>query len=675
MPFFGTLALGGLLAALVYSASMAALTRERHFLYFCIALCGEIVRQTAHGSLLPGYLGLLTQAVRAEQAALGALIATLGFVGFFYTLVPGLRTQRVLFAVFASLVMATLLALGVALLWGVAAAAQAGNALVYELLLVGFCMTGVAWRQGQRHAGVLMVCVGLLWLPEFLRLASALGLLPALEVEYFHAVWSVLLVIPVLLVGLSRQARGVQALLDVEQAENQSKLELLTRMSHELRTPLDTILGNAQLLERRARDAYAVEGLQHIQHSGRHLLHMVDEVLDYARCLAGKLPPRPEPVDWGVWVRQVEHSGQVLAGQRNNSFAMALEGVTEHRLILDVHRLQQVLDNLIANAVRHTHGGWIRLDCSQTAGWLHFGVSDNGEGIAPQDLERIFLPFERGSHASRNEGRSVGMGLAIARQLVRSMGGELTVQSSPGKGTRFAFAVQTQADENQAHSVPTATPAFLGWHYRGPARTVLVVDSSQESRSILGSLLRSTGFHVLEASGAVDALRVLHDALPVDLAITDLRLSDGNAGLLLQSASKLKPPVPVILVSAEAVLRHMRSDVRFAYAAELQKPVDHAVLLQAVTSAIGLQWGCNTATELHAPMHLQRNVADASPFPPTSELQVLTGFIASGQVSEILQWASALQLAHPEYAPFVQAVSEAARDVDFPALRALAEEH
>jgi len=668
-----TLALGGLLAALIYSLLGFVLTRELPYFFFCMAMAGETLLETFRAGILQRYLWPANEPMPVEMAACGSLIATTGFVFFFYTFVPGLRQQRLLFPTYAALVIATVLSqLASILLDYPAAAVQAWSILIYGLLLVGVCMLWVAWRQGFGPAGTLLLGFGLLLLPEGLRLASMAGLLPFLRVEYFGSAWALVLITPVLFAGLSQRSRELRGRLDAEQAEHQAKIEFLTRMSHELRTPLDTILGHAQLLRRGATERPIAEGLQHIQHSGKHLLKMIDEVLDYSRGIAGKLRIQPAPVLWPEFLHRLEQSGRILAGKGNNHFELHASEMSEPCLMLDEHRLQQILDNLLSNAARHTHDGLIRVDCRLHSGTLYFDVSDNGEGIAPADLQRIFLPFERGSRTGRGDGKGVGMGLAIARQLVQRMGGELIVSSTLGQGACFSFSVQTSVVNEEPQGVPTISESRSGQHYTGAIRTILLVDDNPESLKILETLLLSSGFKVLPTTSARNAVHLLRSTVHVDLVIADQRMNDGDGWTVLEAASGLPAYVPVILISAELPRRPANLDAGVRFAAELLRPLDHALLLQHLTSALDLHWEQEaTVASLPAPLSdtgMQLKLAR----PPASDLQQLLSCIEAGQITAIQEWALRIQKEQPACTPFAQAVHSAAGNLDFSGLRSLA---
>jgi len=528
----------------------------------------------------------------------------------------------------------------------------------------------------------MLLGFALFLVPESLRQAAVMGWLPFLRFELVSGPWALVFIVPVLFAGLAQRLRDLQSSLYQARRDNQAKLDFLAHMSHELRTPLDTILGNAQLLMRPANRGMLQDGLKHIQHSGHHLLGMIDEVLDYARGVAGKLPIAPEPVDWAEFLGSLDQNARILASKNSNTFALRADGVHLSQVVMDEARVMQVLNNLTSNAARHTRRNWIRIDCmasivprQDTDGAaapirLEFTVADGGEGIAAEDLTRIFLPFERARSTPplRND-KGVGMGLAIARQLVQAMGGELTVKSTPGKGSEFTFWIKAYAlADDEMPPVHEPTPGSSA-AYREPRRTLLVVDDHGDSRRILGTLLRESGFAVQEASSGYAAIRMLQAEPRPDLVLTDQLMNDGDGWSVLQACAVCNPPVPAILISAVPAQRPAQFPDALHFAAHLLKPLVHTHLLRHIGDALQLTWQANDAdlkgTEDPRPVPFMAS-------PPAQDLAVLQSMIESGRISEILSWAEALKTAKPDYARFAQEVHVAARFLDLPVLRALA---
>ena len=216
-------------------------------------------------------------------------------------------------------------------------------------------------------------------------------------------------------------------------------------MSHELRTPLNGILGYVQILKRDANlTPRQVDGLNVIQHSGEHLLTLMSDVLDLAKIEAGRLDLRLAPTNLPALLGLVASLARTHAQQKGLGFEYAVDTTLPTFVETDETRLRQVLLNLLGNAINFTERGQVALCVSASsvspgaAASLRFAVSDTGAGIAAENLELIFQPFERiGETRQRTDG--VGLGLPISRQLVQLMGGDIQVQSQPGQGSTFWF--------------------------------------------------------------------------------------------------------------------------------------------------------------------------------------------------------------------------------------------
>jgi len=528
------------------------------------------------------------------------------------------------------------------------------------------------------------------------------------------------------LLGLVDRTRQLQGELLRVQTESAAQLAFLARMSHELRSPLDTILGYAQLLARSHPDLATSAGVLTIRDSGRHLLRLIDHLLDYARGAAGMLELQPEPVRLATFLRGIERMARLLAAHQDNRFELITAGGTAGlaagAVRLDADRLRQVLGNLLANAARHTQHGAIRLEVqAQPLGAerlrLEFAVSDTGEGIAPEDQARVFQPFERAQRGVAKRRQGAGLGLAIARQIVELMGGELTLASVLGAGACFRFWLPVQVLPAEAVTRGDQVEGFTAAGYAGPRRRVLLVDDEGGSRGILAGLLQELGFAVLEAeSGNAVAARL--PGLPtLDLVLTDQFMPDGDGWQVLKILTAARPEVPVVLLSAAppSPPAGWPGDCRFA--AQFLKPIDHALLLRRIGDLLDLQWlddplplegpsatedkaDC-LSPELTVPNSGSADLATASSvtrvngeavaaahspadppqgYPstakeapvPAEDLLHLARLVELGQVTAIKEWALDLKSRHPGQAAFADQVLIALNGLDFDRLAQLA---
>jgi signal transduction histidine kinase len=233
------------------------------------------------------------------------------------------------------------------------------------------------------------------------------------------------------------------------EAANRAKTEFLASMSHELRTPLNGVLGYAQLLARSSGlSARQARGLEVIQQSGQHLLALINDILDLARIEAGRTDLNLQPVNLPCLLQTVVNLMQLRAHEKRLGFMFdAAQGLPEV-VTADDRRLRQVLLNLLGNAIKFTDQGMValRVACTPTGPaelLLRLDVEDTGIGMRPDDLHRIFEPFEQVGDEQRRSG-GTGLGLAITRALVKDMGGQIQVSSEFGRGTRFRVELPLQ---------------------------------------------------------------------------------------------------------------------------------------------------------------------------------------------------------------------------------------
>ena len=293
-------------------------------------------------------------------------------------------------------------------------------------------------------------------------------------------------------------------------AANKAKSLFLSNMSHELRTPLNAVLGFSQLMGRDpGLTPSQKENLQIINHSGEHLLNLINDVLDMSKIEAGRMQLAPEPLELHRCLEDVAEMMRVRAEGKDLSFLLEQDAHLPRFVRADPGKLRQVLINLIGNAIKFTDQGGVALRArGRPAGdglLLHFEVEDSGRGIAAEELEHIFAPFVQVGHRAAG-GEGTGLGLSITREYVRLMGGDITVTSTPGKGSCFAFELRAAPADEAEVVVPEQLPRVVGLASGQPRYRVLVVEDDQANRLLLSKLLREVGFEVYEAADGAQAV-------------------------------------------------------------------------------------------------------------------------------------------------------------------------
>ena len=235
------------------------------------------------------------------------------------------------------------------------------------------------------------------------------------------------------------------------EAANAAKSQFLGHMSHELRTPLNAVIGYSYWLSRGALDDKQRTAVDAIRSSGEHLLAMISDILDIAKIEAGRLDLQPAAFDLRACLDEIDQMFRLRAEEKGLAFAVDLAADAPRTIVADPKRLRQVLINLLGNAVKFTDQGRVSLSVENVeaeAGGearLRFTVEDTGVGIAPDQLDAVFRPFEQVGDATRHVG-GTGLGLSITRQIVETMGGEIHLDSTPGLGSRFVVEAPVGVD-------------------------------------------------------------------------------------------------------------------------------------------------------------------------------------------------------------------------------------
>jgi PAS domain S-box-containing protein len=486
-------------------------------------------------------------------------------------------------------------------------------------------------------------------------------------------------------VGAARDISGQKAAAAAREAAlaearrlAQLRSDFLAQMSHELRTPLNGVLGFAQMLQRDdAITARQAKGLRVIEESGRHLLRLIDDILDLARIDAAKLVLYPSEVNLPLFLQSVCDVVRIKAEEKGLLFSSEAGTGLPEAVSVDENRLRQVLLNLLSNAIKFTDRGQVTLrvqalhapamagaPAAEPTVRLRFEVQDTGIGLDPEQAARLFQPFEQVSDMRHRSGGS-GLGLAISRQLVRLMGGDVAVRSQPGEGSVFSFEID----------VPTATASLVPVSgrgrptgYRGARQVVLVVDDVAQNREMLFDGLSALGFDVIEAGNGQECLDVAQRTRP-DLVLMDVMMPvmDGPQATRHLRQMPGLADVPVVATSA-SVTPEVEAACRAAGAdAFIAKPIDQDQLLDTLASLLGLSWVYGGA---RPDMLAQAGAGQTLVYPPADEMQELRRLARIGNMSSLRQRAELLRL-DERYAPFADRLIELASAFQTTAITAL----
>ncbi len=379
------------------------------------------------------------------------------------------------------------------------------------------------------------------------------------------------------------EAQVHAARLEAERA-NQAKSEFLSRMSHELRTPLNVILGFAQVLQLDELTELQGESVGHILQAGRHLLALIDDVLDISRIESGKMALSIEPVAGGDAIEDVVRLMQPLAQDKEVSLAYPGPDCRCH-VLADRQRLKQVLLNLVTNGIKYNvQGGSLHITCDDDGERVTIAVSDTGIGFPEDAIDRLFVPFDRlGRETTEVEG--TGLGLSLCKGLVEAMGGTIEARANPGGGSIFILTLN-RAEAPAAGGASGAPPL-------APARTsrgvVLYIEDNLANFKLIEQVLsRRPGISVIPAMQGGLGLQLARDHHP-DLILLDLHLPDirGDEVLARLLRDPITASIPVVVASADATQRQIERVVGMGARAYLTKPIDVRRLLELVDELLG----------------------------------------------------------------------------------------
>ena len=668
---FLVLTMGGLLMTAVLSVLLFFRQRERAYLFFAGILLFGTLYAASYTGLLPTYLwpASLPYDIRL-QGVMG--FSSLSFVFFVRSFVGEIRRYPRYYQV---LYLSTLLMVST-FLWGALvsyrAAALLGSLAYAIVTFSGIALFARSWRDGSRSAGYVLLSYSALIFLSLYRIIVEQSAGDYTNSQLFTTLASMLLT-PTVLFGIAIHSEELHSALLQSRTISHARMKFLAQMSHEFRTPLNTVLGYAELLLRGSARVSLPEGIAAIKTSSRHLLGMIDDILDQVRGESGQLTLRTAPVAWGSFMQSLEQTAAMMMKNHGNQFQLQLIGEMPAVVLIDELHLHGVLSNLLSNANRYTQNGNITLSCAGEAVnnehcRFTLTVSDTGQGIATNEQASIFEPFVRGTAGKCSGIDGIGMGLVIAQQWVKLMGGEIQVNSKLGQGSSFYFSIECALAEVETPVVTVPERAVvLGKH------TILVVEDDENSRQLLSMLLADYGFEVLTAKSGNDARQFLPNLLPspvygrggggegegIDLVITDQFMPDGDGWSVLQDWAAR----PVMLLSAAAPDRPSNLPDNLDFASVHLKPFDANAILNAISTILSLEW----ATTADAP-------AENIPPPPMALLEPLKIMIEQGAVTDIAEWLADFDAKYPQHHPYTAQIISANLTLDFKELRRLTAE-
>ncbi|MDJ0715056.1 MAG: ATP-binding protein [Prochloraceae cyanobacterium] len=474
-----------------------------------------------------------------------------------------------------------------------------------------------------------------------------------------------------------------------EKAEvaSQAKSEFLSSMSHELRTPLNGILGYAQILRRdRHLSPDRDKGLKIIHQSGNHLLTLINDILDLSKIEARKLELHLTDIHLANFLSGVAGIIKMRATEKDILFQYEALPDLPTGIQADEKRLRQVLLNLLGNAVKFTDRGTVTLEVSSLQQYrsddstfettLRFEVRDTGVGINPQQLAKIFQPFEQVGDVKRRAA-GTGLGLTISRQLVELMGGQLQVSSELGKGSTFWFeATFPVVEQVTAQDQLSKQRRIVG--YQGKRRQILVVDDKEENRLVLQNMLEPLGFEIALGEDGQQEIELAQQIKP-DCILTDLVMPVKTGFEAVKEIREISEIENVIIIAISASVLEMDKKQSQIAGCEafLPKPVDEQKLLALLQEYLQLDWIYEDVAESSSSDLVITEAAATQTLiaPPPEEMELLYELAMLGSMKKIRERAIYLVELDEKYAPLAAKLQALAQGFQEKAIVNLVEQY
>ncbi|MCP5046201.1 MAG: response regulator [bacterium] len=379
---------------------------------------------------------------------------------------------------------------------------------------------------------------------------------------------------------LQKSFEEVVSLKDKAEEASRLKSQFLAGMSHDIRTPLNAVMGFTDLLLKSERRARPRKYLDKIKNSGEGLLNLINDILDFSKIEAGQLDIYPRTFRPLGLVDNLRSIFEMPFNQKSIHFSIEVSGSVPHAVCNDRWRIHQVLTNLLSNSLKFTPNGTVSLhvDYEEPADMMVFKVTDTGIGIEPRNQENIFDPFIQVQPNGNIHQEGAGLGLAICKKLVALMEGDLSLDSTPGKGTRFKVNIPANTtgvrEEHLEPAKETSTGESVPYLDFKTGNTILIADDNEVNRELISEQLSSTGFQFLMlAENGKQAVEIAMEHSP-DLVLMDIRMPEMDGNQAIAQLRKKGYSGPIIALSAYAMREDIDRSLEAGADAYIAKPIN-----------------------------------------------------------------------------------------------------
>jgi signal transduction histidine kinase/ActR/RegA family two-component response regulator len=383
----------------------------------------------------------------------------------------------------------------------------------------------------------------------------------------------------------------LRAARDEADAANHAKSRLLANISHEIRTPLNGMLGMAQAMTGEPLPAAQAERLTVLRHSGEALLTILNDVLDLSKMEAGKLTVESLDFDLAEVIAASERAYAPIAAAKGLSLSLHVSAEALGAFQGDPHRVRQIADNLISNAIKFTAQGSVRIEVCRADGLVELSVADTGQGLSQAQLDSLFQRYTQADPSQPRTHGGTGLGLSICRELARLMGGDVHAISTPGEGSTFTLSLPLARAQSEPAAAPEAEKPSPEAAV-APRVRVLAADDNPTNRLVLHTLLHQAGIESLIVDDGVQALEAWRrsewDVILLDIQMPDLDGPGAARAIRAEEVRSGRPRTPIIAVTANVMTHQVGDYLAAGMDACVAKPIDVERLYGAIFEALGL---------------------------------------------------------------------------------------